>query len=339
MDPVRAILRRAAIGAGVLLLITLLVWLDRDGYSDIDDDVSLLDALYYATVSASTTGYGDIAPVSYRARTVNTLLITPLRVVFVVVLVGTTVEVLARTGRDRLRVARWQRTVRGHTVIVGFGTKGRAAADHLLAEGEDRSSLVVVTDDLERIEDARDRGLVAIVGDGTRDDILRAAVIDKAQRTIVAVPHDATAVLVTLTARRLNPTATIIGAVKKNENAQLMRDSGANSVMVSADSAGRRLAANLTSPAKGAVLEQLLDPNHGLELVERLITAEEDGRQASQLDDLVVSVLRPEGALFADPRRDITLHMGDRVAVLRSARAGASRVRPDGDQPPDTRPS
>jgi voltage-gated potassium channel len=74
VDPVRAIARRVAVGVGVLLLIGVLVWIDRNGYSDsVDDRVSFLDALYYATVSASTTGFGDIAPVSDAPRTVNTL--------------------------------------------------------------------------------------------------------------------------------------------------------------------------------------------------------------------------------------------------------------------------
>ena len=37
VDPVRAIARRVALGVGILLLIALLVWLERDGYSDTDD--------------------------------------------------------------------------------------------------------------------------------------------------------------------------------------------------------------------------------------------------------------------------------------------------------------
>ncbi len=39
----------------------------------------LLDCVYYATVSLSTTGYGDITPLTPQARLVNILVITPLR--------------------------------------------------------------------------------------------------------------------------------------------------------------------------------------------------------------------------------------------------------------------
>jgi voltage-gated potassium channel len=95
LDPVRAIVRRVLIAIGVLVVVVFIVWLDRTGYNDTSDGaVDLLDAFYYSTVSLSTTGYGDITPVSDSARIVNVVLITPLRVLFLVVLIGTTLEAL-----------------------------------------------------------------------------------------------------------------------------------------------------------------------------------------------------------------------------------------------------
>ena len=62
---------------------------------DDGDDVglSLLDATYYATVTLSTTGYGDITPITQQARLINTLVVTPLRLVFLILLVVTVVQV------------------------------------------------------------------------------------------------------------------------------------------------------------------------------------------------------------------------------------------------------
>ncbi len=41
--------------------------IERDGYNDsADGELSVLDALYYTTVTLSTTGYGDITPVTTR---------------------------------------------------------------------------------------------------------------------------------------------------------------------------------------------------------------------------------------------------------------------------------
>src|SRR5690348_17051384 len=82
-SPLRAIIRRIAIGLFTLLAAATIVYLGRDGYRDNNGgDLSFLDALYYSTVSLSTTGYGDITPVSPSARLINILVITPLRILF-----------------------------------------------------------------------------------------------------------------------------------------------------------------------------------------------------------------------------------------------------------------
>src|SRR5215217_7920491 len=73
-SPVRQVWRRVVIASVVLVLTVLIVYLDRDGYRDNGGgEISVLDATYYATVTLSTTGYGDITPVTPGARLVNIL--------------------------------------------------------------------------------------------------------------------------------------------------------------------------------------------------------------------------------------------------------------------------
>ena len=107
--PLGSIAFRIGIALACVGATTLLVYLERDGYRDSNGTpISVLDALYYATVTLSTTGYGDIVPVTEQARLVNVLLITPLRFVFLITLVGTTVEVLTQRSRDEFRANRWR---------------------------------------------------------------------------------------------------------------------------------------------------------------------------------------------------------------------------------------
>ena len=121
----------------MLVATVLIVYLDRDGYVDNngDGDISVLDATYYATVTLSTTGYGDITPVSAGARLVNILVITPLRIAFLLILIGTTLEALTARSREEFRVRRWRSRVRQHVVMCGYGTKGRSAIRALLSTG------------------------------------------------------------------------------------------------------------------------------------------------------------------------------------------------------------
>src|SRR3954464_8374391 len=132
---------------GVLVLTVLIVYVDRGSYRDNADPagggVGLVDAIYYTTVTLSTTGYGDIAPVAAHARLINAFVITPLRIAFLVLLIGTTLEVLAAQGREMFRVSRWRKNMGKHVVVVGYGTKGRSAVETLLNNGQEREGIVV----------------------------------------------------------------------------------------------------------------------------------------------------------------------------------------------------
>jgi len=98
--PVRTTVRRLTLALATVATMSVTVLLDRDGYQDgRDGSVSVLDAVYYAGVSLSTTGYGDIVPVSDAARLANVVVIMPLRVFVLVLLVGTTFEVLTQRTR------------------------------------------------------------------------------------------------------------------------------------------------------------------------------------------------------------------------------------------------
>jgi voltage-gated potassium channel len=93
--PFQQVARRLLMALIVLFLTVLLVYMDRDEYHDnADGRVDFLDCVYYATVTLSTTGYGDIVPWGDGARLLNVLLVTPLRVLFLIILVGTTAIVL-----------------------------------------------------------------------------------------------------------------------------------------------------------------------------------------------------------------------------------------------------
>jgi voltage-gated potassium channel len=50
-------------------------------------------------VSVTTTGYGDITPVTDAARLATILIVTPARILFLLLLLGTTIELLTERWR------------------------------------------------------------------------------------------------------------------------------------------------------------------------------------------------------------------------------------------------
>ncbi|NKE63008.1 potassium channel family protein [Lentzea sp. PSKA42] len=317
-SPVRAILKRVVGAMAALLLAVLIVYLDRDGYRDVNGDgVSLLDSFYYATVSLSTTGYGDITPASSSARLINVLVITPLRVLFLIVLVGTTLEVLTERSRQALRIQKWRRVVRDHVVVVGYGTKGRSAVAALLGDGVEPGSIVVVDTVQESLDAASAIGLVTVHGSGTRNDVLRVAGAARARAIVVAPNRDDTAVLVTLTARELAPKAQIVASVRERENEHLLKQSGADSVVVSSETAGRLLGMATATPSVVAMVEDLLTPDAGLAIAERDVEPGEVGGSPRHLSDIVLGVVRGKTLYRVDAPEADAIEPGDRLLYVK----------------------
>ncbi|MFE3016877.1 potassium channel family protein [Streptomyces sp. NPDC059256] len=317
VPPLQQVLRRLAMALLVLIVTTLLVWFDRAGYSDnADGKVDFLDAAYYTTVTLSTTGYGDIAPVSDGARLTNIFIITPLRVLFLIILVGTTLEVLTERTRQQVRVHRWRSRMRNHVIVVGYGTKGRHAIETLRGQGIPKEKIVVVDPQQKAVDAASADGLVAVLGDATRSRTLLKAELQAAARVIIAPQRDDTATLVTLTARQLNKRAAIVVAVREDENVPLLKQSGADTVVTSSSSAGRLLGVSMASPHVADTLEDLMTRGSGLNLTERSVTKGEVGRSPRECTDLVVAVVRRKKMLdYADPEC-AQLQFGDQLITI-----------------------
>lgn len=322
-SPWWALSRRLLAALAILVGTVLLVYLDRGGYRDSNDRtgaVGLVDSIYYTTVTLSTTGYGDIAPYTDRARLINAFLVTPARIGFLVLLIGTTLEVLASQGKEMLRITRWRKNMAHHVVIIGYGTKGRSAVETLLKNGMDRDEIVVVDPTSAALQDAHADGLAVVTGDATRREVLRRAGVAEADQVIITTDRDDSNVLATLTVRQLNPDAWIVASVREQENAPLMKQSGASSVITSSEAVGRLLGLSSLSPTLGTVMEDLLTYGDGLEVAERDLLVTEVGKQPQSLPDQVIAVVRDEKVhRYFDPV--VTqLARGDRLVVVRPAR-------------------
>ncbi len=322
--PTRGIVIRIGVALACIVATAVIVHIERGGYRDLDGRLnSWLDAFYYATVTLSTTGYGDITPVSDTARLTNTIVVTPLRLLFLIVLVGTTIEVLTERSRHQFRYARWRRRVKKHTVVIGYGMKGRSAVAALIDHGCSAESIVVVDTDGASIKAATGDGCVGVVGDARREEVLRRAAVPSAQRVIVATDRDDTSVLVTLTARRLAPAATIVAAAREEQNIGVLRQGGADVVIPTAESAGRLLGLSTIAPNAGELLEDLLEPVAGLQIAERDVKPEDVGLSPARLTaqgEIVLTVIRRGVSHRFDSGQVKVFQPGDRIVVIRATR-------------------
>jgi voltage-gated potassium channel len=319
VSPIRAIWRRVAVALLALVAAVITVYLGRDGYTDVrGGPLTFLDCVYFATVSLTTVGYGDLTPFTEFARLISVVVLTPLRILFLVVLVGTTLQVLTERSRQAWKIQRWRSRVRNHTVVIGYGTKGKTAVAAILEEASANKDVVVVDFQQSALDHATAAGLVTVHGDATRSDVLRLASAQHAASIIVATGRDDTATLVTLTAREVAPKAKIVASIREAENQHLLKQSGADSVVVSSETAGRLLGVAITTPSVVEMIDDLLTPAHGFAIAEREVEPSELGGSPRHLSDIVLGVVRDGHLLRVDAPEVDAIEAGDRLLYVRT---------------------
>jgi voltage-gated potassium channel len=114
----------------------------------------------------------------------------------------------------------------------------------------------------------------------------------------------------------------LVASARESQNSAVLKQSGADVVIPTAESAGRMLGLSLASPVAGRIVEDLLEPREGLEIVERDITPSELGVSPESLQkysDLVLAVIRDGVAHRFDEGGVTLLQQGDRIVVVRPA--------------------
>lgn len=275
---------RVAATLSLLFLIIAIHWFERDAFVDeLDGHVSFTDVIYFTMISATTTGYGDIVPVTDRARLFDALVVTPIRIFFVLILAGTAYTFVIRRSWDKWIMARLQRRLCNHIVVAGFGTSGSDAVDELIARGTEPGEIVVIDPGAEALARAEALGCIILQGDATRDQTLEAVRIDQARIMIVSAGRDDTSILICLTARHLAQQLRISVAVRAADNELLARQAGATTVINPVSFAGLLLAGSAHGAEIADYLADLASSEGRVKLVEREVRSDECGRSLAEL--------------------------------------------------------
>ena len=225
----RMLVNRALLVLVVVGLVVLLMWLDREGLKDhTDGHISFADAVYFTVITISTVGYGDIVPVSERARFIDALLVTPVRIFVWFMFLGTAYQFVFQKIWEGIRMSRLRDRLADHVVICGYGQSGTVAAKEIEAKGTPAERIVVIDISEDCVRAAAEAGYTGLHGDPTQERILTDAGIDRAAAAIVSLGRDDTTVLTVLTIRHLNPSLRLIATIWEEENVKLARQAGAS---------------------------------------------------------------------------------------------------------------
>jgi len=268
----------------LIMIVVLIHWSDREGLVDnVDGHISFLDVVYFTMISITTTGFGDIAPVSDRARLVEAVIVTPIRVAVLFIFVGAAYNFVIKRGWEKWRMARIQKQLSDHVVVLGYGISGAEAVGELIARGTDPRNIVVMDPDPERLAVAEELGCNVIEGDASRDEHLMAVRIDRARTVLVSAGRDDASILIVLTVRHLAPGVPISVVVRAADNELLAHQAGADNVINPVRFTGLLLAGSAQGAHTAEYIADLASIGGRVQLVERPVLAEEVGKSLDQL--------------------------------------------------------
>ena len=277
------------IGLRALLMFVLLGfivavhWLERGSLKDnLDGDVSFYDVIYFTMISATTTGYGDIVPVTDRARMFDAVVVTPIRIFFILILAGTAYTFVIKRTWHRFLMRRIQENLCDHIVVAGYGTSGTQTVDELIARGTDPKNIVVIDPNGNALTRAEDLGCAAMQGDATKDETLKAVRIDQARAIMISAGRDDTSILICLTARHLAPDVPISIAVRELDNELPARAAGGTSVINPVSFSGLLLAGSVEGQGITEYIRDLASCGGKVRLHEREIEPFEVGKSLNE---------------------------------------------------------
>ena len=171
---------------------------------------------------ASAIRAGDVAGTAAEAAALDQAATLLVGTVFLVILATVAVE-----GGLARYIAEYLDIIPMRAIIIGAGTVGRALANRLEDRGE---NVVIVEEDGEMLELARNEGHTTLQGDGTDIDVLQSAGAGKATTLVAATGDDDVNLLVSQLASSRFAVETVISRVNNPNNVDAFEDLGVRTV-------------------------------------------------------------------------------------------------------------
>ena len=289
---------------------------------------SFFDSLYMTFITVGTVGFSEIHPLSPSGRVLTMVLILT-GVGALGFALGQFVEFTLEGHLQGLlegrRMGKLIEELSGHTIVAGFGRVGSVVARALADEG---AQFVVVDNDPDTAQVARELGWLYCIGDATEEEVLVEAGIKRAGSLVTALSGDAENLFVTVSARALNSDLFIVARSSHESTESKLLNAGANRTITPNVIGGRRMASMVLHPTVSDYLD-IVSSGEGVEFrlqeVELGAGSAYEGRTIAEsrvretTGAQVVAIVHPSGTVDANPSAASVLAAGDRLVVLGTA--------------------
>ena len=292
---------------------------------------NLFDSFYWALITISTVGYGDISPVTPEGRVVTMLIIFT-----GIGLISFATSIIVSSFSERLTMLREDRIVQhlgkkeSITVICGFGLLGRLVAKELDKEGV---AFVVIEKDENLAERAYSMGYKAICADATSEKVFsQLKITTNISHVLCLTSDDIVNIFIAVNVKSLNPHVHVSARCSDEEVAQKMYFANVDQVIMPEEIAGMMAAVYEGEPVAFEVLLSIVDQKDKILMDEVEITPESfgDSKTLQEIDlegmrVILLGVLRncktKNSEFVFNPKDDFVLMAGDNLVCIAHATA------------------
>jgi voltage-gated potassium channel len=218
---------------------------------------SLFDAMYWALVTISTVGYGDISPVTPEGRSISIIMI-----IIGIAMISFATSVIVSAFSEKLDELKENRIIErinkseSFLIICGYGQMTKM----FFRQGEiDQDSYIILEKDPERVEAARKDGYNAIVEDASRNEVLNRFNTEHARITILClIADDIENIYITLSAKSLSRNIRVIVRASSRSMVKKYEHAGADHILLPHEVVNNMIHIAITQPTMYKALHAVL---------------------------------------------------------------------------------
>ena len=297
----------------------------------VGDEYTLFDCFYMTIITLSTVGYGEMLDLSTHPG--GRLFTAFLIILGMGVLLYVVSNITAFIVEGELLKIFWRRKMdkmisgmSGHYIVCGVGRVGY----HIVQElRETKREVIAIDTEVDKLENLRNsfKDVPVLSGDGMDDELLKEAAIDRAAGVMVATGHDKDNLVITITARQLNPQLRIVTRCNDMRNLNKLKNAGADSVVSSNFIGGLRMASEMVRPTVVSFLDIMLrDKEKNLRVEEVALPAlspligknVKDSGIKEAANTLLLAIKCSDGEWAYNPKDDFVLREGMELVVMGS---------------------
>ena len=295
------------------------------GYKSIGGpSTSWLDAFYMTFITIATIGYGEVIDLANSPHgRLFTIFIGFFGIGTLTYMLSTVTAFIVEGDLNlawrRKRMDKEIGKLVDHYVICGVGRVGSNVA-HELERTQRR--YVVVEDDMRQIENYLEKypDRLYVHGDSSDDDMLLLAGIKRARGLFAVTGDDSKNLVISLTAKQLNPNVRVVARVHEVKNMEKTRKAGADAI-VSPDFTGSlRIASVMVRPQVVSFLDEMMKSDDNLRVEEIVVAPNFPEQRLGALNlksrDYIVLAMRDDKHWLFNPDDDQIVRPGRTLVVM-----------------------